>query len=79
MSWNYRIIKTDGEFKSMPWKYWAIHEVYYDEAGNPTHCTKDPMTVGCDEGVETIRKVLEMMMLACDKPVLDMEIFKEKG
>ncbi len=78
--WNYRIVRTHGEFHSMPWvpwKYLAIHEVYYDEDGKPDSCTKDAVTVGCDEGPETIKEILTDMLKAVDKPILEMSYFEE--
>lgn len=44
MSWNYRIIRHGrGETAS-----YSIHEVFYDEDGNPTARTKHPATFGAD-------------------------------
>jgi hypothetical protein len=34
-SFDYRVIRKQGQV--------AIHEVYYDEKGEPTTCTEDPV------------------------------------
>lgn len=75
MSWDYRVVMTEGEFKLIPWRYWGIHEVYYDENGEPVSCTKTPVSIGSDEGIQEIGLILEMMKHALDKPVLNMKDF----
>mgnify|MGYP006926888790 FL=1 len=52
----------------------GIHEVYYGEDGEPRSCTMSPVSpIG--EDVEGLKKDLEMMEQAFDKPVLDYEDF----
>ena len=67
MSWNYRVVKNyhvEGE------EYFAIHEVYYDDDGNPKACTALPVAfLGND--IADLKAVLDMAKQACDKPVLD--------
>lgn len=73
MTWNYRIIRhTDGHF--------ALHEVFYDEQGNPNAVTKEPITFIADkeEGTDGIVKSLEMAAKdSKTRPVLDMSYFDE--
>lgn len=76
MSWNYRIVKryyTDlrsGEERS----FYALHEVYYDEDGNPNARTVEPISFQCDEeeGPEGIQGSLKIALDDATKhPVLD--------
>ena len=48
---------------------YAIHEVYYDEDGEPWTCTEDP---ACPEGdmLETLREDMEYYRLVLERPVL---------
>lgn len=63
MGWNYRVLRySNGEL--------GIHEVYYDEAGNPTSCTEDAVGPGGDDLAE-IRAVMEDMKSALAQPILD--------
>ena len=63
MSWNYRIIRDNRDLSL------AIHEVYYNEAGQPTKMGAEPAVVISEE-VSGIGDVLVMMRSACRKPVL---------
>lgn len=48
----------------------AIHEVYYSESGEP-HGWADEITPYSDEGLDGLRWVLEQMIKALDKPILE--------
>lgn len=65
MSWNYRIVKTTFEQGDR----YAIHEVYYDESGNPTSRTVEPC---CPIGdtLEELRAEMERYLQAMNKPIL---------
>ncbi len=65
--WNYRIVKktVDGE------DLYGIHEYYYDADGR-YGWTEDAVEVIADS-VEGIKWVLESMMLALDRPVIEDE------
>lgn len=68
MGWNHRVMKSkDGEDD-----YYQIHEVYYNNKGEPDSWTKNGVTVGA-ESVEGLRWVLEKMLESLDKEVLDYE------
>ena len=73
MSWNYRIIRhKEGHF--------ALHEVYYDDAGTPHSYTADPISFVSDEeeGPDGIIASLEHALTdARTKPVLDVSIFEQ--
>lgn len=65
MAWNYRIL-DHGEWL-------ALHEVYYDDAGEPNGWTVDAITFGAhsDEGAEGVIASLEMALAdARKRPVL---------
>ena len=66
MTWNYRIIRhKEGHF--------ALHEVYYDDAGNPNGMTANPISFrsDSDEGSEGIAISLERALKdARERPVL---------
>ena len=69
--WNYRILRYDsGEV--------GIHEVYYDDKGNPENCTQDPVGIVGDD-VEELRDVLAQYGEAFKKPILDFSFFTAKG
>jgi hypothetical protein len=64
--WNYRVIRHvefDGE------EYFAVHEVHYDD-DVPTSVTVNPVGAGATE-LDGLRRTLERMTAALDKPVLD--------
>ena len=53
MTWNYRIIKHDLE----PITFFAIHEVYYDKAGNVVAWTDRPIEVIGDNKKEIMGEI----------------------
>lgn len=75
--WNHRIMKrtVDGE------TFFAVYEVYYDDAGNVTGWTEDPASPVYDPAVDeegtTMRTEIERFLRACDKPTLDWGTGKE--
>ena len=67
MSWNYRVMKQvfDGD------DFLQIHEVYYDKK-NKKSWTVNGVTVA-GESIEELRDVLNKMLEALDKEMLDYE------
>ncbi len=67
--WNYRVIEfNDG---AEPW--YAIHEVYYDDAGEPNGYSAKPAIVigsNIDGDRDSLRWTLDRMHEALDQPVL---------
>ena len=65
MSWNYRIIRHTGTTKigdqEINNSHLAIHEVHYDEEGNPIARSMKPISFCCDvdEGKDGIIASLE--------------------
>lgn len=70
--WNYRVVcRTKGhDGKNFPKPYYAVHEVYYDAAMNPTSCTVNPIHVGGDDPSE-IENQLAQMLVDIERPPLD--------
>jgi len=78
MAWNYRVIRHVENLPKTNEKisFLEIHEVYYSENGNPNAVTKNPVSVGADD-IDELKEVLEMMKLAIDKPIIDMQYFTD--
>ena len=72
MSWNYRVLRKEDICGDA---YYEIHEVYYDEVGEPNGYTMDPIApVG--DNIEDLRETLYKMLRDLDKPVLTEADFK---
>jgi hypothetical protein len=61
MHWNYRIVIKDGAL--------GIHEVYYDDQGQPSSLSEDSV-VPVASSVEELRDVLERLRRATQEPPL---------
>lgn len=74
MTWNYRVIRYEqGGY--------GLHEVYYDEAGEPNGMTVTPVGFVADEdgGVAELTQSLETALRdAKERPILDERIFANK-
>jgi hypothetical protein len=70
MSWNYRVMTVNrGES-------YEIHEVYYDEGGQPRSYTMNSVKpYGAD--LRELRQDLMWMLAALEKPVLTPDDFPE--
>lgn len=71
MSWNYRVIEFVQPGSDEPWQ--AIHEVYYDQDGNPDGYSEEPACVSSTDAAGTVAGlgwVLDNMREALSKPVL---------
>lgn len=66
MSWNHRVMAIEdpsGEY------YLQIHEVYYNEDGEPISYINDPITIG-GEDIKGISWTLDAMQYILNKPIL---------
>lgn len=73
MGWNHRILAhKDGD----DWCF-QIHEVYYDEQGNPNSYTSNPVGVSA-ESIEGINWTLDKMKECTNKPILSAENFPKE-
>ena len=71
VSWDYRVIEHDGMF--------TIHEVCYNDKGNITSVSQDPMGPSGDT-LEELKVDMEYFLQALDMPVLKKEeIVFEQG
>lgn len=75
MTWNYRVIRhsprTPYDDETL-----AIHEVYYDDKGNPTSCTVDPTGIVGDD-LRSLRLSIAGVMRALQMPILEMKMFDD--
>lgn len=70
MSWNHRVLVTehiDADGKVETW--YAIHEVYYDENGNPDGSTKRSVDISGNTKKD-LAWTLKEMTKCLDKPFL---------
>lgn len=65
MTWNYRLVRTVFEDE----EYFAVHEVYYNEAGEPIMMTERPATFGGDSPEEAIQALEMALKDAQSRPV----------
>ena len=65
MSWNYRVVQH-GESKD---SHFAVHEVFYDESGNITHWTADPINI-TGEDLDEVKDVVVQIAKDISLPVL---------
>lgn len=70
MSWNYRLVKRTHNDKV----FYGIHEVYYDDQGNPKSITENPVGV-TEESKGDIMTTLRHMERALAMPTLNYEDF----
>ena len=63
MSWNFRVVKTDGLY--------SIHDVYYDENLEIMNVGRESPVIG--EDIEELKWALQKMLAACDKPIIGEE------
>lgn len=61
MIWNYRVIEHD--------RFFAIHEGYYNDKGDITAISEDPMEPS-GQTLEELKGDLEYFLQALNKPVL---------
>jgi hypothetical protein len=67
MTWNYRVVRyRDGTG-------YGLHEVHYDDEGEPWSMTQRPASFACDaaEGPEGIRDSLLAALVDTKQPVFD--------
>ncbi|HQU30657.1 MAG: hypothetical protein HRU72_02205 [Planctomycetia bacterium] len=67
MPWNYRVIEDKGKFR--------IHEVYYNDAGEITAISEDPIAPE-GETLEELKDALEYYFAALKRPVLKKDEIK---
>lgn len=68
--WNHRVVKHTHEDEEA----YHVHEAYYDDSGNATSITANPVAP-MGGTVDELRAELELFKAALDKPVLSYEDF----
>jgi hypothetical protein len=74
MSWNYRLCKQTYRGEGFEEVAFEIREAYYNEAGDIWAITENPARP-FGESSEEVKTVLERMMTALDKDVIDLDTF----
>ena len=79
-SWNYRVIhrKILGRTPEYDEDVYAIHEVYYDDAGKMVAVTTEPVPA-YSENMKGMGWVLERFAEAYKKDVVEWDSIPEKG
>lgn len=72
MSWNYRIVDRPVRMDNQKEREFAIHEAYYDSAGNPIAITENP-TYLCAESVIELLDDIDLIQQAFERPILQWE------
>lgn len=65
MTWNYRIVRKQG----LDEEYFEVHEVYYNEAGEPVGMTENCATFGGETPEEVIQALELALRDAQSRPV----------
>lgn len=71
--WDHRLIRSKSILDA---NVTSIHEVYYDEEGNPFLKAAHPVVLEASDR-EKLRETYELLASAFDKPVLFPEDFKD--
>lgn len=73
-TWNYRVLKKTDQKTGET--IYAIHEVYYDDAGKPETCTENPVAPA-GESLAELKRDMDHYLLALHKTVLEYSKLKE--
>ena len=74
MNWNHRVLRRKDPVHG---DWYGVHEVYYNDAGEPTMCTQEPASI-CGESIpELCRQLDHISMCIHNTEVLEYEQFKE--
>jgi hypothetical protein len=75
MSWNYRVIKNRPDTFMTERCMYTINDVYYDDNQDIVNVGRESPVIGDD--IEELKWVLQKMLQACDKPVIDYDTGEE--
>lgn len=78
VTWNYRVLRrrTKDIFGREVESY-GVHEVYYDDDGEPSSCTMNSVGPSGDT-FEDLAADLRLLVAALNKPILEYDSFLEK-
>lgn len=74
--WNYRVVEKDVTYKidcsQMEYENvsYSIHEIYYDEDGNITMWSAEPIIPYGEGCLKDLEVDIKFMLEACSKPIL---------
>lgn len=74
--WNYRIIREDFAEAGEETSEYSIHEVYYDDGGNPVSVTVNRVSPS-GESMDELRASFELYKQAFDREPLPMSMFED--
>lgn len=75
--WNHRVVKRVQKLGSEEFTSYGIHEVFYDEKGQPNGITESPVEPFGENATELLES-WTMMCSAFTKPILDYDEFVNK-
>lgn len=75
--WNYRVIRHQLS-AGLGHVSYAIHEVHYDNQGNPIALTENPVKLVADSPTDLLADI-ELMREAARRPTLDYSSFPGNG
>lgn len=70
MYWNNRVFRRYADINGVPEPFYTMHEVYYNENNEIDGYIEDEKAPW-GQDVEELRTVLQWMLEACDRPVID--------
>lgn len=70
-SWNYRLVRKTGSRDGAPVEWFDLHEVHYDDKGEATAMSQDPVTFGGDDPQDVIGSLERALNDARNRPVFD--------
>lgn len=70
MTWNYRILRSVYNVCGEEEEIHAVHEVYYDSAGEIVAYSDAPSPLAGND-LEDLKGCLNLLALAFEKPILD--------
>lgn len=77
MPWNYRVMRHESKTADNDEIFYAIHEVYYNDAGDVSGWTQEVCGSPCGENLGEMVRDLAWIITALSKPVLDGATGKE--
>lgn len=74
MTWNYRVVRRPSSFEGGE-TFLAIHEAYYPKNSDKSDSITEEAARVLGDDLEGLRRTLQKMLEALEKPILDYEAF----